>query len=193
MQLDARLHHQASAGVLQCIDALHYHGFVCHRRTTPVGGMTFPKVMVSGPSSKGASSELCTCCCMPTAHMGTNKCMCTHMFKLHSQECDLTPESCPHCIFFPLTHIQLLCLQYGGWLGDSNCNLPQVMEAWRYGPRRQASATEREPFSGVMAGMTCMLRQTAAGCSAVWICYHSHMGDSVVQWRGIFSLGHRDV
>lgn len=137
---------------------------------------------------------------MPTARMGTNICTCTHIFKLHSQECDLTLESSPHCTVF-LTRIQLLCLLYGGWLSDSNCNTttpplpppPQVMEAWRYGLRRQASATEREPFSGVMAGMTCMLRQTAAGCSAVWICYHSHMGDSVVQSRRIVSLGHSNV
>lgn len=51
------------------------------------------------------------------------------------------------------------------------------------------SATEREPFSGVMAGMTCMLRQTAAGCSAVWICYHSHTDDSLAKTGGSFLSG----
>lgn len=65
------------------------------------------------------------------------------------------------------------------------------MEAQSYGLRRRASASAREPFSGVMVGMTCMLRQTAAGCSAVWICYHSHMGDSMVQENA--SVGHSKV
>lgn len=57
---------------------------------------------------------------------------------------------------------------------------PQVMEARRYGLRRRASATEREPFSGVMAGMTCMLRQTAAGCPPVEICYCSRTASDSV-------------
>lgn len=43
------------------------------------------------------------------------------------------------------------------------------------------SATEREPFSGVMAGMTCM--------SAVWICYHSHKDDSLAKTGGSFLSG----
>lgn len=94
-------------------------------------------------------------------------------------------------------HSTRLLFHNRGWLGDSDTHSPslrpsptptrprphthpQVMEARRYGLRRQASATEREPFSGVMAGMTCMLRQTAAGCPPVGICYCSRAaGDSV--------------
>lgn len=99
----------------------------------------------------------------------------------------------PSGLFVPDMHSTMLLLHNGGWLVDSNTHRPsllplchpshihpQVMEARRYGLRRRASATEREPFSGVMAGMTCMLRQTAAGCPPVEICYCSRTaGDSV--------------
>ena len=148
----------------------------------PVGRMTFSKVMISSPTSEAASSELCAQHFRHKLPLCNGKNVCKLLMKLqtHSQN-DLLKSSLL-CIVSDTVN----CFASGTVAGlvTLTTPAPKVMETWRYRLRRQASATERGPFSGVMAGMTCMLRQTAAGCSAVWICYHSHTNDSLVQpWR----------
>lgn len=103
--------------------------------------------------------------------------------KIIDMVCSMLRILACHRAFLSLTCIQPRCYsttEAGLVTAPPHPTSPQVMEARRYGLRRRASATEREAFSGVMAGMTCMLRQTAAGCPPVGICYRSRAaGDSV--------------
>lgn len=165
--------------------ALHYGGFCVSQANKPGGGVTFYKVVVFSPASTGPTSVLRAHCSVSAARMALNT---RALFlKVRCQECNLRLR--PHPRPMPNYFSKAASAAPPSPPRPPSLFSPVgVMEARRYGLRRRASASAREPFSGVMAGMTCMRRQTAAGCSAVWICYHSHMGDSMVHKTA--SVGH---
>lgn len=90
MQPDATLHHGASARVRT--DALHYRGFVCHRRTNPEAEWHFTRSCSSVQALRGlhlSSLQHVTIC------MVLNMCTLFFFFKVRCQGCDLMLESSP--------------------------------------------------------------------------------------------------
>lgn len=111
MQPDATLHHGAFARVLQRTDALHYRGFVCHRRTNPEAEWHFTRSCSSAQALRGlhlSSLQHVTICMVYT---------CALSFFLFLST---LPRMWFNAGVKPLNAFNYFCLLYIGWLSDSN-------------------------------------------------------------------------